>query len=470
MSRIIPDGKGGFILELNPAPDPRTRDQTFLEGILANVTDHSRESTPKQCRSDQGTQRRTYNRDPCKFVFPENTAEKFKRGSGRRALCEQSDTLIQRAIDYFEANACFTYDKRVTGVSIVSKILGISHQTVTSASERAKAKGTPDSALPICCSDKKRTKKQRRQEAREAVPEFSRLTTKTVRRAIVKASSEGLSYSKIAKIFNIGIKTVYTIMKRWNTEGTVERKRKPTRKVNDALEQPETSSSPFDVKGDDDSEGDNSSSSSENLISSKMVEHPKASSDPDASSSPFDVKDEPSADPEASSSPFDVKEEPIPIDELTAVFPAPSYHNGSFPLNFDHDYLSLLNTESAAPSLPSKKLRMVTVSALFDENNKTTDREKLSVVKDEPSLIDELASMIPAPSNHVYNLTSSNNEPFASEKLRTEKISDRNNEHKRTLHENSVVKDEPSAMEELTSRFPSLSDHNGSLISSHTGE
>ncbi|KAI1709637.1 homeodomain-like domain-containing protein [Ditylenchus destructor] len=446
MSRIIPDGKGGFILELNPAPDPRTRDQTFLEGILANVTDHSRESTPKQCRSDQGTQRRAYNRDPCKFVFPENTAEKFKKAGGRRGLCEQSDALIQRAIDYFEANACFTYDKRVTGVSIVSKILGINHKSVMSASERAKAKGTPDS-LPICCSDKKRTKKQRRQEAREAVPEFSRLTTKTVRRAIVKASSEGLSYSKIAKIFNVGISCVYTIMKRWNTEGTVERKRKATRKVNDALEQPETSSSPVDVKGDDsggdDSGSDNSSSSSENLISSKTVEHPNSI----------------------------VKEEPIPIDEL---FPAPLYHNGSFPSNFDHDYLSPLNTESATLSLPPKRSKMETVSALLDENNKRTDCEKSFVVKDEPStqlqtssslvvkdepsLIDELAAMIPAPSNHVNYLTSSNNEPFAPEKLRIEK--DRNNEHKRTVHENSVVKDE----EELTSSFPASSNHNGLLI------
>ncbi|KAI1709636.1 hypothetical protein Ddc_13759 [Ditylenchus destructor] len=109
---------------------------------------------------------------------------------------------------------------------------------------------------------------------------------------------------------------------------------------------------------------------------------------------------------------------------------------------------------------------METVSASLDENNKRTDREKLSVVKDEPSLIDELASMIPAPSNHVYCLTSSNNEPVAPEKLRIEK--DRNNEHKRTVHENSVVKDEPSAMEELTSSFPASSNHNGLLIPLNT--
>ncbi|KAI1697396.1 helix-turn-helix domain-containing protein [Ditylenchus destructor] len=61
-------------------------------------------------------------------------------------------------------------------------------------------------------------------------------TTTTVRRAVVNASSEGLDYRKIARIFNIDRKTVASIMKKWKTEGTVERTYKAPRKVNEAVE------------------------------------------------------------------------------------------------------------------------------------------------------------------------------------------------------------------------------------------
>ncbi|KAI1726663.1 hypothetical protein DdX_03388 [Ditylenchus destructor] len=213
MSRIIPDGKGGFILEVSPASDPSrviphglsgegnkgplagaataiqsgqkvdppARGQPALmqvpqlgpsrEGRSANVTVQRRASTPKRRRSDGIELPRQYNRDPANFVFPESTVEHFKPGCGKAHLCEQSDLLIQRAIAYFEANGCFTNDKRVTGVSIVSKILGIERKTVQQASVRAKAKGIPQSTLTVCCPKKKKTRKQRRQEALEVVPE-----------------------------------------------------------------------------------------------------------------------------------------------------------------------------------------------------------------------------------------------------------------------------------------------------------
>ncbi|KAI1712934.1 hypothetical protein Ddc_12158 [Ditylenchus destructor] len=193
MARIFPDGKGGFILELNPASapnqliphgrsgegtegpvatamtsgqkgqDPPMEAQTpreerpawWLAALQANVTVQGSASTRKRRRSDLGMKHSVFNRDPAYFVFPESTVEKFKMAYGRRGLCKQSDAFIQRAIDYFETNGCFTEDKRVTGVSIVSKILIISHKTVISASERAKAKGTTESTQLHMTSTKK---------------------------------------------------------------------------------------------------------------------------------------------------------------------------------------------------------------------------------------------------------------------------------------------------------------------------
>ncbi|KAI1708639.1 homeodomain-like domain-containing protein [Ditylenchus destructor] len=249
MSRIIPDGKGGFILEVSPASAPN---RVIPHGRSEVVTGQRRASAAKGRRSDNGTARqlRVYNRDPAKFVFPENTGEKFKPGCGRRRLCEQSDVLIQRAIDYFEANGCFTDDQRVTAARIVSKILGINHQAVQKASERAKAKETPESTLPICCPKRKKTGNQRRQEALEEVPEGiqqeaqvtiheskERLTTRSVRRAIVKASDEGLSLKQIAKIFDKDLTTVRRIVKKWKTEGTIENKPSgPKPKYNETVE------------------------------------------------------------------------------------------------------------------------------------------------------------------------------------------------------------------------------------------
>ncbi|KAI1697397.1 c2H2-type zinc ribbon domain-containing protein [Ditylenchus destructor] len=103
------------------------------------------------------------------FVFPEGTAKPFRR-TGR--LCEQSDVLIQRTTEYFEVNNCFGAHHRVTPAGIVSKILGLNHETVAQAGQRAKAKQTPESTLPVCCPmKKKKTRKQRRQDALEEVPE-----------------------------------------------------------------------------------------------------------------------------------------------------------------------------------------------------------------------------------------------------------------------------------------------------------
>ncbi|KAI1700196.1 hypothetical protein DdX_16864 [Ditylenchus destructor] len=47
-------------------------------------------------------------------------------------------------------------------------ILGLNHETVAQAGQRAKAKQTPESTLPVCCPmKKKKTRKQRRQNALE---------------------------------------------------------------------------------------------------------------------------------------------------------------------------------------------------------------------------------------------------------------------------------------------------------------
>ncbi|KAI1709642.1 homeodomain-like domain-containing protein [Ditylenchus destructor] len=131
---------------------------------------------------------------------------------------------------------------------------------------------------------------------------------------------------------------------------------------------------------------------------------------------------------ETSSRPFVIKDEPILIDEFTtAVLPN---HNDSISSNFessapkpehkrnehehsvvkvveelttafpafpDHDYLSFSNNESAV-AYPQPKRSKTEISP--------NTSPKASVVKDEPSLIDELAAMIPGPSNYDDDLTS----------------------------------------------------------------
>ncbi|KAI1697399.1 hypothetical protein DdX_18526 [Ditylenchus destructor] len=100
-------------------------------------------------------------------------------------------------------------------------------------------------------------------------------------------------------------------------------------------------------------------------------------------------------------------------------------------------------------------------------NNKGIERpdydtsSEQSVMKDELSLFDELADAVPGSSDHSDYLTFGNTDPAPKpENPRMENLSDRNNEHKRSEHENSVVKDEPSVIEESVSTYQNnRSDH-----------
>ncbi|KAI1700003.1 homeodomain-like domain-containing protein [Ditylenchus destructor] len=62
---------------------------------------------------------------------------------------------------------------------------------------------------------------------------MSKRTTPSTRRAVVMANAEGLPNLKIAKIFDTSERTVQNILKKWQTEGTVEKKPKKF----DAIEQ-----------------------------------------------------------------------------------------------------------------------------------------------------------------------------------------------------------------------------------------
>ncbi|KAI1700410.1 homeodomain-like domain-containing protein [Ditylenchus destructor] len=140
--------------------DPPMGGQPSLDGGPANDTGQ---------RSPKRKKRRAHNgchamETQAYFVFPESLHPPFH---SMRKLCEQSDVLIQRAVEYFEVNNCFGYP-RATPVSIVSKILGLDPVTVKHAGERAKGKEASEPTLPVCSLEmkkKKRTRKQRRQDA-----------------------------------------------------------------------------------------------------------------------------------------------------------------------------------------------------------------------------------------------------------------------------------------------------------------
>ncbi|KAI1704937.1 GEX Interacting protein [Ditylenchus destructor] len=138
---------------------------------------------------------------------------------------------------------------------------------------------------------------------------------------------------------------------------------------------------------------------------------------------------------ETSSRPFEIKEEPLPLvkeepslfDELDETIPVSSNHSGC---------LNIGNT-----------------------GLERTEHEN-SVVKDEPSLIDELAAMIPGPSNLDDHLIRANSESAAaSSQPKRSRIE--------ILPENSsgasVIKDEPSLMDELAETIPVTSDHSDTL-------
>ncbi|KAI1697395.1 winged helix-turn helix domain-containing protein [Ditylenchus destructor] len=89
-----------------------------------------------------------------------------------------------------------------------------------------------------------------------------------------------------------------------------------------------------------------------------------------------------------------------------------------------------------------------------------------SAVKDEPSLFDELAATISFSSNHRDKLILRDSEPTAPKPAdpKMGNLSDRNNAHKRAENETLVlVKDEPSLFDELAARIPVSSNFNGSL-------
>ncbi|KAI1697394.1 HMG (high mobility group) box domain-containing protein [Ditylenchus destructor] len=93
-----------------------------------------------------------------------------------------------------------------------------------------------------------------------------------------------------------------------------------------------------------------------------------------------------------------VKDEPNLMEELTTAFPSSSNYN---------DSLVPSNTGSAAPSLKPKRSRKQNFSDLNIKSTQPQTSSSLPVVKEEPSLIDELAANIPGPSN--YRISPSNN-------------------------------------------------------------
>ncbi|KAI1709633.1 GEX Interacting protein [Ditylenchus destructor] len=169
--------------------------------------------------------------------------------------------------------------------------------------------------------------------------------------------------------------------------------------------------------------GVNSSRFPENLISSERVEHANSV----------------------------VKEEPIPIDELiAATFVLPN-HNGSSSSNF----------EFAPPLQKPKRSRKQNFSDLYLSSNP-------SVIKNEPSLIDELAADIPGPSNYDDDLTSSTSESTAlSQKPKRSRkqnfadlyAEDNKHTHPLTSSNPSVDKVEPSLIDQLAADIPGPSNH-----------
>ncbi|KAI1700411.1 hypothetical protein DdX_16748 [Ditylenchus destructor] len=152
-------------------------------------------------------------------------------------------------------------------------------------------------------------------------------------------------------------------------------------------------------------------------------------------------------EPGTSSSQLVVKDEPCSNEELHPALPDSSNHNVSL-------------TPSSRESI--------------DKNYETIWHEtssSLPVVKDEPSLFDELADTVPASSDHSDKLIPGNTDPAPNpEKPRMENLSDRNNERNRIELESSVVKDEPSVIKESASIFSARSDHSDNFTLGNAGQ
>ncbi|KAI1697389.1 hypothetical protein DdX_18516 [Ditylenchus destructor] len=357
MSRIIPDGKGGFILEVCPASAPNRviphgRSREGDKGPLAGAAIQSGQKVdpyPKRRRSDLGVAH-VYNRNPANFVFPNSTAEPFKRGCGRRHLCEQSDALIQRAIEYFETNGCFTYHRSVTAVSIVSKVLGINHKSVQNASERAKAKGTPESTLPICCPKKKEKKKS------SMTPKLNNTGRKRLFPHITSREATVLEQSTEAVVKSVARRTM--------DKSSVSKPQKP--KLDN-----------YGQCGKSNNRNENAQRSCVVKVGPSLVNVLVTTN---LSNNDSVDKTNETIEPESSSSLTVIKEEQSLIDELAESVPAFSDHRHS--------------------------------SDLYAENIKSTQTQTSSnpsVIKDEPSFFDELAADIHGPSNYEDSWTPSAN-------------------------------------------------------------
>ncbi|KAI1709644.1 homeodomain-like domain-containing protein [Ditylenchus destructor] len=161
---------------------------------------------------------------------------------------------------------------------------------------------------------------------------------------------------------------------------------------------------------------------------------------------------------ESSSKSFVVKDEPSMMDELAAAIPGPSNQT-------DNGYLE----STSAP--PNQKRSRIEISPETSSSS--------SVIKDEPSLIDELAADIPVSSDRIDNVIlgnsdipgpsnylNSNKQRASSEDVSTLRYSE-NLSSERTEHENSVVKDEPSLIDELAAMIPAPSNRDNNLIGSN---
>ncbi|KAI1709645.1 homeodomain-like domain-containing protein [Ditylenchus destructor] len=271
-------------------------------------------------------------------------------------------------------------------------------------------------------------------ESREGYRRKRKILTTSEKEAIVTAWNEGCTHEEIAEMFACGKQTVYIVLQRRRKNQRSERENvvevesifKSNKKI-----LPETSSRPFIVKDEPVEEElttsfPASSNHNDSLIPSNTESIAKNNKkiQPETSSRPFIVKDEPEEELTSSFLASSVKDESSLIDELTSDIPGPS--------NYVDD-LTRSNSESIV------------------KNNETIEPEtssKPSVVKDEPILIDELASTIPVTSNYSDNLT------FESAGTSPEPKRPRMEISPVTSSKPSVVKEEPSLIVELAADIP----------------
>ncbi|KAI1700147.1 hypothetical protein Ddc_18208 [Ditylenchus destructor] len=189
---------------------PRPFDHDYCEIPWQNdrikLPDQGRRHSNPGCKT-MGTQ--------CYFEFPKSEAPAYQQP--RNKLCEQSDEILRRVVEYFETNECFNSGKRESATSIVSKIVGMSQMTIVHANGRAKAKQTLSPVLPLCCQ------KTEGPEDLYKLPgtvneEMAEFVVNIVKEDPLKTGDQ--IRSEVQKKFNQSISrmTTYKILKRFNAK------------------------------------------------------------------------------------------------------------------------------------------------------------------------------------------------------------------------------------------------------------